>query len=435
MKTLLKNGKIIIDGQREIHSGDILFDETGIINFGEHLEEKEDYEVIDVCGCIIQPGFIDIHMHGAIGKDFVIGKEAVNPVGISLLQDGTTGFLASLTVLSHEEELKVLKSLKDATSEGAEYLGVHMEGPYLSKEYKALMNETYLRNPVISELDEMLEANTNIKVMTIAPEREGMEEFIPYLIRKSIVPMIGHTASSAKEALRGLDLGAKGFTHLYNAMSQHTHRNPGCVTAALEHKNSYKELIMDGFHNDVEVVKASWRILGPEEIIMITDCMLGKGMPDGEYTFSELRCRKVGNTVRVHVRIKEGNKERIQVFEGIIIKVQGGGVNKSFTVRKISYGVGVEKTFLVHSPLVEKVELVRVGKARRARLFYLRDRVGKAAKTKEQVGARIENREITIKEDLVEEPAVETAPVAEEAKAEKPAEATVETKTEEPKAE
>ena len=144
---------------------------------------------------------------------------------------------------------------------------------------------------------------------------------------------------------------------------------------------------------------------------------------------------KVCNTVRVHVRIKEGNKERIQVFEGIIIKVQGGGVNKSFTVRKISYGVGVEKTFLVHSPLVEKVELVRVGKARRARLFYLRDRVGKAAKTKEQVGARIENREITIKEDLVEEPAVETAPVAEEAKAETPAEATVETKTEETKAE
>lgn len=125
---------------------------------------------------------------------------------------------------------------------------------------------------------------------------------------------------------------------------------------------------------------------------------------------------KVGNTVKVHVRIKEGNKERIQVFEGIIIKVQGGGVNQTFTVRKISYGVGVEKTFLVHSPLVEKVELVRVGKARRARLFYLRDRVGKAAKTKEQVGARIENREIIIKEDLAEEPvsqeevAVEAAP-------------------------
>ena len=110
---------------------------------------------------------------------------------------------------------------------------------------------------------------------------------------------------------------------------------------------------------------------------------------------------KIGNTVRVHVRIKEGNKERIQVFEGIIIKKQGGGVNSTFTVRRISYGVGVEKTFLVHSPMVEKVEVVRVGKARRAKLYYLRDRVAKAAKTKEKVGARIENKEIIIKEEVV----------------------------------
>ena len=109
---------------------------------------------------------------------------------------------------------------------------------------------------------------------------------------------------------------------------------------------------------------------------------------------------KVGNTVKVHVRVKEGNRERIQVFEGIIIKVQGGGINKTFTVRRIASGVGVEKTFLIHSPAVEKVEVTRVGKARRAKLFYLRDRVGKSAKTTEQVGARIETNEIVLKENL-----------------------------------
>ena len=147
---------------------------------------------------------------------------------------------------------------------------------------------------------------------------------------------------------------------------------------------------------------------------------------------------KVGDTIRVHQRIKEGNRERIQVFEGIIIKKQGGGVNATFTVRRVAYGVGVEKTFLVHSPMVEKVELVRVGKARRAKLYYLRDRVGKAAKTKEQIGARIEDKEITVKEEFVEAPAEE---VAEEAKTEAPVEevkaeakeevkATVEEKTE-----
>ena len=130
---------------------------------------------------------------------------------------------------------------------------------------------------------------------------------------------------------------------------------------------------------------------------------------------------KVGDTVKVHQRIKEGNRERIQVFEGIIIKKQGGGVNATFTVRRVAYGVGVEKTFLVHSPMVEKVELVRVGKARRAKLYYLRDRVGKSAKTKEDIGARIENKEITVKEEIVEAPVEEVVeetvvetPVAEE---------------------
>ena len=141
----------------------------------------------------------------------------------------------------------------------------------------------------------------------------------------------------------------------------------------------------------------------------------------------------IGNTVRVHVKIKEGNRERIQVFEGIIIKKQGGGLNETFTVRKISYGVGVEKTFLVHSPMVEKVEVVRVGKARRAKLYYLRDRVGKASKTKEKLGARIENKEIILKEELSEEPVVENQTV-EEVAAEEPVavvEETVETVAEE----
>ena len=155
---------------------------------------------------------------------------------------------------------------------------------------------------------------------------------------------------------------------------------------------------------------------------------------------------KVGDTVRVHQRIKEGNRERIQVFEGIIIKKQGGGVNATFTVRRIAYGVGVEKTFLVHSPLVEKVEVVRVGKARRAKLYYLRNRTGKDAKTKEDVGAKIESKYIDVKEDLTEEPAAEvveevkeeSAVVAEAPKAEEVAETEVKAeeapKTEEPKA-
>ena len=91
----------------------------------------------------------------------------------------------------------------------------------------------------------------------------------------------------------------------------------------------------------------------------------------------------IGDTVRVHLKVKEGNRERIQVFEGTVIAKKHGGIEESFTVRRISYGVGVEKVFPVHAPSVEKIEVVRHGKVRRAKLYYLRDRVGKAAKIKE----------------------------------------------------
>ncbi len=94
---------------------------------------------------------------------------------------------------------------------------------------------------------------------------------------------------------------------------------------------------------------------------------------------------EIGSTVKVHVKVKEGNRERIQIFEGTIIKVQNGGIQKTFTVRRVSYGVGVERTFPVNSPKIAKIEVVRLGKVRRARLFYLRDRVGKAAKVKERL--------------------------------------------------
>ena len=93
----------------------------------------------------------------------------------------------------------------------------------------------------------------------------------------------------------------------------------------------------------------------------------------------------VGDTVRVHGKIKEGNRERVQVFEGIVIKKQGGSVRATFTVRKNSNGVGVDKTWPLHSPNVVKVDVVRRGKVRRAKLYYLRDRVGKRAKVKELV--------------------------------------------------
>ena len=93
----------------------------------------------------------------------------------------------------------------------------------------------------------------------------------------------------------------------------------------------------------------------------------------------------IGDTVKVHIKVKEGSRERIQIFEGTIIAKKHGGISETFTVRRISYGVGVEKVFPVNSPNIDKIEIVRKGKVRRAKLYYLRDRVGKAAKVKERI--------------------------------------------------
>lgn len=106
---------------------------------------------------------------------------------------------------------------------------------------------------------------------------------------------------------------------------------------------------------------------------------------EAEQLKSEVTPFNVGDTVKVHVKVKEGNRERIQVFEGIVLKRQNGSSRETFTVRRISYGVGVERTFPLHSPRIEKIEVVRRGKVRRAKLYYLRGRVGKATKVKEKI--------------------------------------------------
>lgn len=113
----------------------------------------------------------------------------------------------------------------------------------------------------------------------------------------------------------------------------------------------------------------------------ITQEQLRKDIPDF----------RPGDTLKVHVKVVEGSRERIQVFEGVVIKRRGGGISESFTVRKISYGVGVERTFPLHTPRIEKIEVVRRGKVRRAKLYYLRDRRGKSARITERSERRTES--------------------------------------------
>ncbi len=139
-----------------------------------------------------------------------------------------------------------------------------------------------------------------------------------------------------------------------------------------------------------------------------------------------------GDELKVHVRVIEGNKSRIQVFQGLVIARQGSGIRETFTIRKISYGVGVERVFPVHAPVIEKIELVRKGEVRRAKLYYLRDLRGKAAKIRERRGAEDLETVYASAPAVVEEtpaPVVEESPVAQEAVVEAPVESAEATET------
>ena len=302
MSTLcITNCTLVVDGNTTIDNGSILIEDGKIVRVG-----SGDFgcsNCIDGQGQYVMPGMIDVHIHGAMGHDFIDGtQESIDVVSRNVLQDGCTSFFASLTVESHEKTLEILRGLGNCIQPngGANYLGIHAEGPFLSCKYKALMIEEYLRDPNISEFDEMvIAANGKLKYMTIAPERKGSEEMIAHALNKGVYCMVGHTDSRVDDVIKAYKAGAKGFTHLYNAMSQHTHREPGTVTGAFLMDGMYAELVCDGFHVDPYVVKVTYDAFGPKRMTLITDAMLGKDMPDGPYTFSSLNCIKKGKTVQV----------------------------------------------------------------------------------------------------------------------------------------
>ncbi len=305
MKSLIFNTHIICDEKKSFY-GAVLIQDDLILDVikNEHLDLSQytDVNLLDGNGYNLLPGFIDIHLHGSHGYDFIENPaSAVKHVSTTLPKEGTTSFLASLTLLNHNDLCALLSQYAAINeSPGAEFLGVHSEGPFISKKYKALMNEKYILSPSGALFLEMIESTKGkLKVVTVAPELSGMDELYSLAKKHDVSLMVGHTACTCKEALSAIENGAKGFTHLYNAMTQHSHRSPGAVTAAFLSQEGFSEIIVDGFHVDLDVVLATYNALTSKKLVLISDAMLGRGMDDGIYEFSDLKCKKTGNTVQV----------------------------------------------------------------------------------------------------------------------------------------
>ncbi|MCU7558593.1 N-acetylglucosamine-6-phosphate deacetylase [Macrococcus capreoli] len=274
-----------------------IFTEDGIINGyvvinNDKIEDIQhgDYtgELLlhDYMNAFVLPGFIDIHIHGGYGEDAMDASyEGLLHLSKSLLSEGTTSFLPTTMTQSNENIIKALRNISNVYEEdyeGAEILGIHLEGPFISEEKIGAQNPEYVQKPDSSQLKTFqTHANNLIKIVTFAPEKEGAESLVESF--PEIIFSIGHSAATFEQAEHAVKLGAKHITHLYNGSSGFMHREPGVVGMALTNEQIHTEMIVDGLHAHPASVKLAILSKGNDKFYLITDAMRAKGKPDGVY--------------------------------------------------------------------------------------------------------------------------------------------------------
>ncbi|MFB1081881.1 N-acetylglucosamine-6-phosphate deacetylase [Jeotgalibacillus sp. JSM ZJ347] len=234
------------------------------------------------------PGFIDPHIHGAGGADVMDATpEALQTMARTLVKEGVTSYLATTMTQTGETVLNVLRNTAEYMknpSAGAELLGVHLEGPFLSPEKAGAQNPGLMLDPEIELFNQFQEAaRGNIKVVTAAPERTNGLTFIKEIAKRGVTVSIGHSNATYDEFKEAIKAGASQVTHLYNQMSPFHHRDPGVTGGALLKKELKAEIIADFVHSHPEAVRLAWREKGADGLILITDAMRAKGLSDGVY--------------------------------------------------------------------------------------------------------------------------------------------------------
>ncbi|MCR0274481.1 N-acetylglucosamine-6-phosphate deacetylase [[Clostridium] innocuum] len=284
MKTMIRNARVLVHAQRCVKEEAVLIEDGTILDIASECELPHAEQVIDAEGLYLAPGLLDTHTHGIGGFDFnTCTAQAIEEIIALEHAEGVTGFLASLVVENHAMTMERLQLLDSQVTDSL--LGIHLEGPFLNPKQKAVMKEEFLRLPDIEEFRQFLRVSSHVSSMTIAPELLDAQRLIKEGTRQGIVMNVGHSMADAQQVMQAQRNGAKGITHLYNAMSQHEHRNPGVVTGALL-SDLMCELIVDGFHVHPDVVHATYRALGDDRIILISDANPYKAVADGEYPFS-----------------------------------------------------------------------------------------------------------------------------------------------------
>jgi len=274
---IIPNGCILVTGNT------ITAVSEGNVDFGDAIE-------IDAKGKYVAPGFIDIHVHGGGGHDFMDGTEtAFLKIAELHAQYGTTAMLPTTLSGSKGELLQTLSAYEEANrknAQGAQFLGMHMEGPYFAMNQRGAQDPRYIRDPDPAEYKEILSRSPFIKRWSAAPELKGAIEFGRYLRSKGVLAAVAHTDAIYEEVLEAFENGYSLATHLYSAMSGVTRRNAyryaGVIESAFIIDEMDVEIIADGIHLPAPLLKLVYKIKGADRTALITDAMRAAGMPPGE---------------------------------------------------------------------------------------------------------------------------------------------------------
>lgn len=281
---LIKNCNIIF--LDKIEKGSVLIENGKIKQINP--TNPSDTEILDANGLYLSPGFIDVHIHGAAGHDTMDGTfEAINEIAKAIAKHGTTSFTPTTMTVSADaikQSMKVIKEAKSKGTDGANVLGAHLEGPFISSNAIGAQNPNYVLAPSVDNFNKIVgDYEDAVVSITLAPEVEGAKELIKYLSDKSIKVSMGHTKATYAEAIDGINCGCSHATHLFNAMTGFAHREPGVVGAVFD-SNITTETISDGIHISYPSLRTAYKIKTTDKVLLITDAMMACSMPNGMYS-------------------------------------------------------------------------------------------------------------------------------------------------------
>ncbi len=280
----ITNGKLITPF-RIVENGTLLIENGKIVGTGEGEMSFPGAEEIDAAGNYVSPGFIDMHTHGGGGYDFMDGTpEAFREAARTHVRFGTTALVPTTLTAEKEDLLELLESYKQVKDEnfgGAQFLGLHLEGPYFAMSQKGAQDPRYIRNPQREEYQALLNQSSDIIRWSAAPELEGAMEFGRELSKKGILAAIAHSDATSEVVAEALENGYTHLTHFYSAMSGVTRRNAfryaGIIESGYLYDQLTVEIIADGVHLPPSLLQLIYKQMGPARIALITDSMRAAG--------------------------------------------------------------------------------------------------------------------------------------------------------------